>query len=516
MALIDKALARIQNSIMKASRGTLSDFVLNAPHEYGQPPPEIASVDAQGLITPQRMREIVMKVGTPAACMNATLDYASNVKLAIRSVNPAKPVSEDVVEFVERFLRRPNRTDNGLEFKQKLMRDLFTLGKAAVEIERGPGGSVANLNVLDAARLYIDYDEHGTLLGYDMLDITGMPIHRNATSPYAWAPDEVILFRMNPISSSLYPTSRLMQLFTYAVIEDMMHTYIGQRFTDSNVPRGVFDLGDITEMELKQAIANWNSQANSSHKIMLTGSKGSSKWYPFNYNLNELEAPALLNEIKEKIMAIVGVTKNELGDSEDVNKSNGYNLSYTFKKRAIEPLLNCMVEQLTTRLLWDVWGLTDIEFYYEEIDSRDVLVQSQIDETYMKLGVLTLNQIRNRRGDPSIEGGDVPMLWSGNMWIPVQMVEPLMEIQMQALQGVVTDEQAAAQGGNKQDGGSVSPPIIRPPQLNGMSTPGGRGSEMARIRYPRAKPENQAKTDLGQPARGPVQTARNAGVRIEY
>ena len=49
--------------VEKASRGTLSDYVLNAPHEYGQPRPRAA--DINGLISPERMREIVQKTPTP-------------------------------------------------------------------------------------------------------------------------------------------------------------------------------------------------------------------------------------------------------------------------------------------------------------------------------------------------------------------------------------------------------------------------------------------------------------------
>ncbi len=102
-----------------------------------------------------------------------------------------------------------------------------------------------------------------------------------------------------------------------------MLAFIGARFTDSNVPFGVFDAGDITPEEQQQAIASWNSQARKNHRIVITGSRGGSKWYPFGYSLKELEAKDLLNQVRGYQMAVMGVTMNELGESQDINKSNG-------------------------------------------------------------------------------------------------------------------------------------------------------------------------------------------------
>lgn len=515
-SLLTKAFQYLDGLVTKASRGTISDYVLNAPHQYGQPKPEVAAVDAQGLVTPQRMREIVQKVGTPAACMNATLDYCTGVEIAVRNVDHAQPAPKRRVKQLMDLLKKPNRFDNWLEFRQKIFRDLFTMGMAAIEIERGPNGGLANLNVLDMARLYIDFDEHGNPLGYNMLDIRGVPISRApGESPYAWLPDEVIFIRRDAISESLYGHSRVAQLFVYAVIEDLMHHFISQRFTDSNIPRGVFDLGEITEEELKKAISMWNQQVDSPHKILITGSKGMSHWYPFAYNLKELSAPELLNEIKEKIMAIVGVTKNELGDSEDINKSNGYNLSFTFKKRAIEPLLNAFATKLTERLLCDVLGWHDLELYYSEIDSRDELLQAQIDDLYLKMGVETVDHIRNRKGDPNTPGGDMPSVFTGSAWIPVHLMERFATAQLMAMEAEVALLQAQIATVGQGEGGQapkagVNPPLIRapaPPEK--FTTPGGSGSSSFKINYPKATTHS----DIGQKPRGPVQAGRNAGMR---
>lgn len=445
------------SGVRKAARGTQSDFVLGSPHIWGQPLPQVAASDASGLITPQRMREIVLKTATAAAAMNAVLDYTGGVNLNLRNINAKKPVPPQQLKRVQKLLKRPNPIQTTRQFMLALIRDMFTLGYAAIEIEPDGAGQPVNLWVMDAARLRVDYDEHGTILGYNMLDAHGNPIIKgrtdNTTSAYnlpdgpgigvesnnlqgkgehGWEPDEVIFFSLNPMSESVYPYSRITQLFTAAVIEDLMMFFISQRFTDSNIPFGVMDLGDINEIELGIAINNWNQQAKEQHKIMLTGSKAGSKFIPFGYHLKDLEATQLLAEVRGKIMAIVGVTMNELGESQDVSKSNGYNLSYTFKKRAVEPILNEIVGTLSRRLLWDVLAYTELEFYYDEIDSRDELLQAQIDDVYLKMGVETVNSILNRRGRESVPGGDDHSVFTGSAWIPVDMIRKMAEALLQS------------------------------------------------------------------------------------
>lgn len=525
MSLIEKAVRAGVERLLASSRGSLTDYVVNAPHQYGQPRPTAA--DAQSyLITPARMRELVMKSPTAASAMNAVLDYAGGVKIDVRNRDASKPVPDAQARRVRDFLAQPNTQDNERRFRQRVLRDLFTLGYAAVEQEPNAAGRPAVLWVLDGGRLSLDYDEHGILLGYDMLDAHGIPIAGPGDHIHAWEPEEVYYFALSPVSSSQYPTSRIEQLFAAGVVENMMLAFIGGRFTDSNVPFGVMDLGDITDTELKKAIANWNQQAQAQHRILLTGSKGGSKWTPFGYQLKELEAPQLLAQVRSTIMGIVGVTMQELGETTDVNKSNGYNLSYTFKKRAIEPLLDEYCAVLTHRLLWDGLGFTDLELYYEEIDSRDELLQAQIDDLYMKMGIWSVNHIRNRKGLPDTPGGDEPMYFTGSAWIPIHMAQDFAQVQYDALAGevAVLKEQVkqarqATQAGAGALQAGVTPPLIRPMQMpEKFTTPDGSGSSTSKVKLPKPKlqPPTNKPAGQGGPSeapRGPVETAQRAGQR---
>ncbi|GHO44523.1 phage portal protein [Ktedonospora formicarum] len=472
--LITKAFTALAEQVRKttASRGSISEYSYGAPHVYGQP--QSRNVDGLGVITPERKREIAIKTPTLAACINAIIDYASPVELLIRNIDPSKPANKAKVQYVRDFFNKPNERDTGKHFLEALYRDLIVLGYGAIEIERSASGKAANLRVLDAGKLKVDYDQHGTVLGYNMLNALGFPII-GEDGVHTWLPKDIIFFKRDAKSSSVYPESRLDQLFVCAVIESLMLAFIGEKFTSSNVPYGVYNLGDISEEELKIAVSQWNEQAKSNHRILLTGSRGTATWTEFGYALKDLEAKSLLADVRSKIMSITGVTDNELGNSGDVSKANGFNLSYTFKKRGVEPVLRETVTTLTRRFIWDELLFNELEAYFDEIDTRDALLQGQIDELNFKNGFESINSILNRRGMPSIPGGEKHYVTIGAMILPVDMIEAYAKAQLESLKPPPQPDQA---------------PGTNP---NGMNL----------------------RTDTPQSPRGAVQKLRNTGYRKE-
>lgn len=517
------------NTARKASRGALSDYVVTAYHQYGQP--IINPGDAFASITPERMREIAVKTPTIAACRNVVLDYVASVPIIVRNIDTTKKAPTRAKALLEDMLRNPNKEDTGKEFREKLFDDMFVIGFAAVEMEPNKDGGVANLWALDGARVRVDYDEHGTTLGYDMLDARGFPIV-GRDGVHAWTPDEVVFYRRRAKSQSRYAYADLAACFSLGVIEQMVLAFVSGRFEDSNIPAGLLDLGDLTPDELSDAVTLWNQQMKElgNNKLMLTASKGGMKYQSFADQLKDMDAPKLLLLIRSMLMGILGVTVNELGEASDVNKSNGFNLSYAFKKRAIEPMLNAFVERTTKTLVQGRLGFKDCELYYEEIDSRDELLQAQIDDLYWKTGIWTINRIRNRKGEPSVPGGDEPHVVIGSNAVPVALLTPMaqgqldlltleaqmMKIQMaQAMQAMVAAAQPGVDAQGNPTPGAPLPQVASPPMLRQMqepmrwTAPDANGSTTTKLTPP--KPAVTPPTS--KPARGPVEANQRAGNR---
>ena len=519
--LLSVVLRSANDTIEKASRNTLSAYVPNSPHEWGQPHP--TQGDAFDVISPERLRELVLKTPTAGACINTIVDFAVGVELDVKNIDDAIPAPSRETNIVKQYLRRPNARQTGKRFFNMLMRDLMTFGYAGVEIEPNSSGGVANLNVIDNQRIRIDYDEHGNVLGYNIMNAAGQPA-RGTDGVHTWQQNEVLWFVRDEQSNSLEGVSRIKMLFALGVLESLILTFISNRFTECNVPYGMLDLGELSNDELQFAIDTWNEQIekNGQHRIIFSNSRGGAKFFPFGYALKELEAKELLERIRGMIMGILGVTMNELGESQDINKSNGYNLSFVFKKRAIEPLLNEVCGTLTEFFVHDRLNFSDIEIFYHEIDSRDDLLVAQITDTFCKIGILSINQVRNMRGDPNTPGGEEPCVFTGRDWIPVSKINEFADAQLQSLRLVnaqIIQQIQMAQAGMMQpdstDGAQLKPPRILGTGLPSMPNPPGTiGNPNAAIRLP--QPNGKAPSGAnGQKSRGPVQANRGAGNRKE-
>ena len=519
-----------------ASKGVISGYHPGALHNYGQPRDTIS--DSGGLITAERMREIILKTPTAGAGLNAIIDYCCDVRVKVRNADASQKAPVRASKFMTDLIERPNAQDDEREFRYKLFRDLAILGYAAVEIEPGRNGEpVANLHVLDAGNLRVDFDKNGTILGYNQLDVYGNPlIGRDGV--HTFMRDEVIFYQRDPRSESKYPMSRVQQLFACAVVESLMLAYIGARFTDGNVPFGLLDLGELTEDEIRTAVALWNQQIeefqNPDYRIVFTGSRGGAKFIEFGNNLSELEAPMLLSAVRNYILGILGVTVNELGEADSVNKSNGFNLSYTFKMRAIKPLLDVYVGKTTFHLLHKTLGFRDLEIYYEEIDSRDELLQGQIDKIYLDCGVISINYVRNRKGQPNIPGGDEPTVNTGAAMIPVSLLQEFAQVQLDALRlAVLTAQVQIAQAIQSMSqpqldaNGQPVPGTGKPPDLQAIvslplqrmiqpgerfTTPDASGSASFKNQMPAPKVQPASSKPPTAP-RGPVEAAQRAGAR---
>src|SRR5258708_31175523 len=165
------------------ARGTVSGFALGVSPIWGQPYPEQQSGDAAGLISRQRMREVVLRTPTAAACLNAILDFTGGFKINVRNIAPSKHVPKQQQNVVKSIMNRPNTNQSWRQFVLTLIRDIVTFGYGAVELV--PTGNLlrpVDMWVMDGARLKIDFDEHAFTRGELMLSTRRVSIMRPTPS----------------------------------------------------------------------------------------------------------------------------------------------------------------------------------------------------------------------------------------------------------------------------------------------------------------------------------------------
>lgn len=110
-------------------------------------------------------------------------------------------------------------------------------------------------------------------------------------------------------------------------------------------------------------------------------------------------------------MGIFRVPKTILGITEDVNRANAEATEYVFSKRVIRPRMEFIVDRLNEFYL-PLFGLDQKEYRFAFTDPtpQNVELKLKANETGLRAGYLTINEVREEEGRDAIDGGDVVYL----------------------------------------------------------------------------------------------------------
>jgi len=87
-----------------------------------------------------------------------------------------------------------------------------------------------------------------------------------------------------------------------------------------------------------------------------------------------------------------------LGVTGDVNKSTASELADEAFQNAVVPLAKLIAEHITRDVIAKRLGWEDLRFVWNGLESRDELVEAQIQTMMLAAGVLTVAEVRKMRG----------------------------------------------------------------------------------------------------------------------
>ena len=86
----------------------------------------------------------------------------------------------------------------------------------------------------------------------------------------------------------------------------------------------------------------------------------------------------------------------------DVNRSTAKEMNDSAFQTAIVPTARLLAEHLTRDVIVKRLGWQDLEFVFTDLDAPDQFEQAQIEEILLRNGVLTIDEVRSRRGLPPL------------------------------------------------------------------------------------------------------------------
>jgi HK97 family phage portal protein len=295
------------------------------------------------------------------------------------------------------LLAHPNADDTLEEILAEVVVDLHLYGDAYIEIVRDNKGNPVALYNIYTPSIRVKVDEHGTVEGYVQKP---MGIVSGNKQGVDFEPNEVVHFRLPNPGNEVYGLSPLESLEIVIETDLYAQDYNRNFFKNHAVPRLHVDLGNCTLPQLKRIREYFALEiqgAANAHKTIVT--EGGAKIEPIGTKPNDME---FLNQRKfsrDEICSVFGVPPMKLGVFEDVNRASSMEADKSFKSEKIIPLQRMLAKKINHGIISTFNKIGNkVLFEFVEVDLRDAKEQAEIDQTEIKSGVLSVDEVRRKKG----------------------------------------------------------------------------------------------------------------------
>lgn len=363
--------------------------------------------------------------------------------------------NQDIRE-IKRLLDRPDpyftNTNTWQSFIKKVLYDLLLIDRGAVIKLRDESGFLKGLLPIDGGTLRPLLDEYGFL---DDEKAYVQTVH--GTANVYLRKDDVIIFMA-------YPTPD-MKFFGYghSAMETLYTTVLSDIFIDKgnldyyrkggSIPEGFISVEPPPSREGAVMAVDEeyiNSLQRHLQAIMMgdytqipivSGAKVS--WIDFKGKRKDMQFRELADYLSRKICAVFQVSPQDIGITQDVNRSTSQTQAEMTKSKGLETLMRVVSEYMTDGVLRELRPEDDLMLWFEDDDDEKIKNEWNVTQQKLVSGVLTINQVRAMDGLHPVPWGNTPLQGLRN-WKP--------------------EEEGAGAGG---------PPPGGLPPLPGMPPPGG-------------------------------------------
>lgn len=352
--------------------------------------------------------------------IRAAVEKVAKVAVSTGYSFQSDPPGDEVPESKRKDLRLFFRKSNGNQLLRLTYKDLMIFGDAYWWIERARNGKPIRAMRLHPAFIDIKtrggrVTEYRYSVGADERDVK------------VYKPERIIHFKLDDPSSDLYGLSLLESLQGIVAVDLNAIKYNGKFFENSAQTGVVFalkatDAGEI-ERNREYLEQNYVGTDNAHKPLLLEGDVDVKKSVSTAQEMQFIEGRKML---REEMLEVLDVPKEKLGVTEDSNRSTGKEADNTFRQEAIAPLQGVVEEEVNNGLILGMFGWDDIVFAHNEVSTRDSLEMMKLLAESERMGVLSINEIRDRQfGLPGIEGGENHFVQTAAGLIPIQFLEDI-------------------------------------------------------------------------------------------
>lgn len=334
----------------------------------------------------------------------------------------ARPITgrlRDRIFTVRKFIDDPNgNKESFADIRSKTIRDLLIFGRGAQEKVK-IGNRIKELFSIPGRKVKINADVHGNLAQTKTYKLEDERVKSKVTNnsnsrtfPTVFFDiDEIIFMVLEPRSDTLYGDKPLDTLANTVASDILRATYNTNFFINGAEARGILSLEKMGRTELKKFRQMWQA----SHKGVANAHRVTAVNVPVNYvrmalTNQDMQFDSYGRELRQKIFAVYHMQPIIMGIVDDSGtRAQPEAQIQAYKDGAIRPILTLESYTYTKEIIQDGFGFNDIEMTFGSLDLLDAKAQSDIDRQDSQMGIITINEIRLRRGMPSVPWGDTPV-----------------------------------------------------------------------------------------------------------
>lgn len=300
-------------------------------------------------------------------------------------------------------LRRPNRYQNHIQFKQWWIMSKLLRGNAYGLKQRDQRGMVTGIYLLDAGRVLPLVTESGDIyyqLSHD--NLTGV-VEEGITVPAS----EIIHDRMNCLFHPLVGMSPLFAAATVANIGLKIESNVAYFFGNQSNPGGILVApGAISPENAARLKETWDSNyggANNAGKIAVLGD--GLKFEPMRMSAVDSQMIEILNWTDEKICSVFHVPGYKVGVGTEPTYANIESKNQDYYSQCLQSLIEEYEACVDEGIGLDGYS-KGIELDTDVLIRMDTAAQVEVLSKEVAGGIAKINEARRARNRGPVDGGD--------------------------------------------------------------------------------------------------------------
>lgn len=326
---------------------------------------------------------------------------------------------QERIRVIERFLDDPNKNKESFkEIREKAIRDLLVYGRAAIEkvLEDKDGAKgefrrLLEIYVLISKNVVINADNRGNLKQTDTYGLID-PKTGKIDSSAKFDIDEIIFMVLKPTSATLYGMKPIDAIASTVAADILRSIYNLNFFVNNGETSGILSLEGAGKKEVRKFRQMWEAKfkgATNSHKLAIVNNVA--KFTRMALTNRDMEFGTYGVELFQKMMAVYKMQPIIMGFIDaSTGKLNSSQQIQLYKDGALRPILDRESFYYTNEIVKDGFGFTDVKIEFSGLDLLDLEMQSEIDRKDVQNAIITVNEVRTRRGLNPVKWGDAPVI----------------------------------------------------------------------------------------------------------